>query len=231
MHRADAFTLGLASARPGFFFDGMELLATLSVDVGGLDVLRPALPQLWAVREEVEADLATVTALCTDAWRTPVQAPTAVDAYRSLLTDRVFEIVNRWSYIADIHTVNRLQAWFYAGFGCGRGQTVLRGVALRDVLVAQWGARGPLASMDGRLGRMAAEAARQLDVAAREDDLSAVRPLFLQGASVLDALSVRLLAADPAVPSGRSEDAPGLALLQESGDRVRRDLAAEARRR
>ena len=183
--------MGWQSASAGFFFDGMELVAAVAPAAGGLDALKEGIGHLFAVRDEVNTSMAALSQLVSQAYRSAVSPPTEVDAYRALLEHHVFDIVNRWSLIADIHTVNRLQAWFYAGFGLGRWQTCLRGAQLALALPSL----PPVPSAPIRLARMAQEAARQMETAAGEEDLVRVRPLFLEGAQRADRLSRDLRAA------------------------------------
>lgn len=191
METGQAFGMGWQSASSGFFFDGLELLAALAPAAGGIEKLEPALHLLFPERDRINAQMDALAALASAAYRTPIATPRTVDAYRALLEERVFDIVNRWSYIRDIHTVNRLQAWFYTGFGLGRAETVHRGVMLMQRAYALVGGVPPLPSTPTRLERMGREAARQLEIAAGEDDLSSVRPLFLGAATRIEALADR----------------------------------------
>ena len=188
----DAFEMGYCAAAPGYFFDSLELLAAVSVDAGGFDRLETHLREVLAQRERTAEQLRFVTELATAAFRRPHEVPTTVDGYRVLLTASIFEIVNRWSFIADIHTVTRLQAWFYAGFGLGRLETVARGVSLFCRLRDDLGLIGPLPRTPVTLARMATEAARQMGTASAEADFDRVRPLFVDLAARADALTLRL---------------------------------------
>lgn len=170
--------MGYKSAAAGFFFDGMEIIAALAPGAGGIDSLHGAIALLFPERDRVNTHMDEIADLCTRAFGQPWHAPRGVDEYRMLLRLGVFEIVNRWSYIKDIKTVNQLQAWFYAGFGLGRAETVFRGLQLQARLFEIVGESAPLPDMPVNLGRMAREGARQMDTAAEEDDLRGVRPLF-----------------------------------------------------
>lgn len=192
MQTADAFEMGVRSARPGLFFDTMELVAALSVSAGGFDALESFVRTLASLQQQTGEDLTWVTRLCEAAFRAPHPLPGSVDGYRTLLTGSVFEIVNRWSYIGDIHTVTRLQAWFYCGFGLGRAHTVLEGFRFFDDLRNSVGLLSPLDQMPTNLSRMASESARQLSTVAAEDDFARIRPLFVSMATMLDGYSLRL---------------------------------------
>lgn len=172
--------MGWRTADAGFFFDSMEMIAALSTSTGGFDRLRGGIELIFADRDRVNDHMAWLCARVDAAFRTSVDRPTTVDAYRFLMTTYVFEIVNRWSLIADIKTVNRLQAWFYAGFGLGRARTGLRGIGLFDRCFPIVGDTLPLNQMPENLRRMLAEASKQMEVAAAEDDFSAVRPLLTE---------------------------------------------------
>lgn len=192
MQTPDAFELGLRSAGPGLFFDTMELVAALSVSLGGFDRLESFVRTLAQLQARTADDLEWVARLCSAAWREDIAVPRGVDAYRALLRERVFEIVNRWSYIQDIHTVTRLQAWFYAGFGLARARTVLDGLRYFDQLREVAGVVSPLDQAPTNLARMAEEAARQLQTVAKEDDFDRVSVLFESQARVLDGYALRL---------------------------------------
>lgn len=186
MHPGEAFHMGWQSASAGYFFDGMEMIAALAPGAGGIEPLQGAVELLLPVRDTVNTRMDDLARLCSAAFGRTWTAPRSVDEYRLLLRHGVFEIVNRWSYIADIQTVNRLQAWFYAGFGLGRGETVFRGLRLHARLHEIVGDAPPLPDMPLNLGRMAREGARQMSTAAEEDDLRTVRPLFEDCARRLD---------------------------------------------
>lgn len=224
MRPPQAFDMGWQSASAGYFFDGMEIIAALAPSLGGLDPLHGAIALLFPERDRVNTSMDQLAALCSSAFREPWPPPRSVDDYRHLLRNGVFEIVNRWSFIQDIHTVNRLQAWFYAGFGLGRAETVARGLVLRERLVEIAGDTPPLPDMPENLRRMALEGARQMDTAAREDDLAAVRPLFLACAQALEEL-----AEIAAVPAGRPGAAArigeALDLFTDTARKVQLDLA------
>lgn len=223
MNPPDAFDLGWRSADSGFFFDAMEILAALSAEVGGFDVLRGPLELVFLEKDQVHEHGLWLARTTSAAFRTDVAPPTTVDAYRDLLTSLVFEIVNRWSYIADIKQVTRLQAWFYAGFGLGRGATVLRGIRLYQRMREVAPASPALADMPLRLQRMAAEAAKQMDVASEEDDLRAVRPLFEAVSLRLKARSIGLQQEDlRELPE--AELAEDLTLFSETARRVQMDF-------
>lgn len=222
-----AFEMGYRSAAAGFFFDGMELVAALAPGMGGVDALRGGIELLFAARDRTNDDTDFVASICGRAFGQHWPSPRTVDAYRHLLTTGVFEIVNRWSYIDDIKQVNRLQAWFYAGFGLGRGETVARGVALlvrmRDIA----GAAAPLPQMPENLRRMAAEAAKQMGTAAAEDDLRAVQPLFDDAARRLQGLALALQAPlDAITPPATFDD--DLAAFEATATKVRVDFRTAA---
>jgi hypothetical protein len=178
MTPAEAYALGYDTAAPGFFFDGMEMIAAVSPACGGIEPLRGGVELLFAERDPVSARLGRVAAGMSTLFGQPFETPTTVDEYRHLMTAGVFEVVNRWSYIDDIKTVNQLQAWFYAGFGLGRVETVIKGFRLFERLYEIVGAGTILDTMPERLRRLAAEAAKQLEVAGDEADLASVRPLL-----------------------------------------------------
>ena len=179
MRLDEAYRLGHETAASGFFFDGMEMVAAASPDVaGGVDGLRGAVELLFAQRDQANEHMAWLAKIVGAAFGAPVTPPRTVDEYRALMTEGVFEIVNRWSYIADIKQVTRLQAWFYAGFALGRADTCTRGLQLLERLHDLVGATPSVAQMPERIARMAAEAGKQLEVASEEDDLRSVRPLF-----------------------------------------------------
>lgn len=193
MEIADACRLGYRSASAGFFFDSMELVAAQSPLVaGGIDAMRGPIELLFRERDAVNAHMAWTARVLTAAFDTPWSAPTGVDDYRVLLRAGVFEIVNRWSYIGDIKTVTRLQAWFYCGFGLGRAETVYKALPFWARMMELSGGEGPVEQLPDNVRRMAAEAAKQLDVASDEDDFSAVRPLLKAEAGELQALSIAL---------------------------------------
>lgn len=191
MQTADAFEMGLRSTRPGLLFDTMELVAAMSVSLGGFDALEPFVRTLSVLQQESMEDLEWVTRLASAAFREPIAVPDGVDAYRFFLTHRIFEIVNRWSYIQDIHTVTRLQAWFYSGFALGRATTILRGLQYFDDLRNIGGIVAPLDQVPRQLARMAQEAARQLTTVAEEDDFSAMDAVFQKAATILDGYAIR----------------------------------------
>lgn len=208
MQTVDAFEMGLRSARPGLLFDTMEMVAAMSVTLGGFDRLESFVRTLAQLQQRSMEDLEWVSALIRGAYGIPYEVPDSVDAYRTMLTDRVFDIVNRWSYIDDIHTVTRLQAWFYCGFGLGRGITVLRGLRYFEDLRNIAGIVAPLEQMPRQLSRLAQEAARQLQTVSEEDDFSAVEHSLHDAASMLDAVALRC-AGDPdglTLPSSLSQD-------------------------
>lgn len=225
MRPVAAFDLGYRSARSGFFFDAMELVAFVAPSVGGIDALRHAIEPIFAARNRTRDDMDWVTSLLSQAYRTPLSAPAGVDDYRELLTGRVFDVVNRWSFIDDIKTVNRLQAWFYAGFGLGRTDTVLCGIELLVRLRDTAGADvGPVRHAMAPMQRLAAEAARQLEVPAQEDDLQGVRPLLEQAAQHARSLSLRLQRPLELIDTS-SSDAHTLEFLADVASRIRIDLA------
>lgn len=222
----DAFEMGYDAAGSGFFFDGMELVAALSVRVGGFDPLRHGLELLFIRRDPVGDAMKRVSTTISHGFNRPTPPPTGVDEYRRLLEEGVFEIVNRWSYIGDINQVNRLQAWFYAGFGLGRGTTVIRGMRLIPRLYDVAGDGTELDSMPGRLQRMAIEAAKQMEVAAEEDDLRSVRPLFEDAARRMKHLSMVLHRPVPQVvwSSDLQDD---LDVLEDVARKVQLDLSIQ----
>ena len=192
MKTAEAFHMGYRAGACGFFYDGMEMIAALAPELGGVEALRGAFGLLFAERDRVNAHMAWTAELCSRAFRVSVSPPDGVDAYRALLREGVFEIVNRWSYIEDIKTVTRLQAWFYCGFGLGRCETVYKGVALMARLVDIAGTVSPVDQMPGNLVRMAQEAGKQIDIASDEDDFSAQRPLLKAVAADIQATAIWL---------------------------------------
>lgn len=225
MRPVTAFDLGYRSARSGFFFDAMELLAFVAPSVGGVDALKHPMELLFRRRDETRTDMEWVADLVGQAYRRPCSAPSGVDEYRALLTDQVFDIVNRWSFIEDIKTVNRLQAWFYAGFGLGRTETVCRAfellIRLRDIQPAD---RSAIEAALPRLQRLAAEASRQLEIPATEDDLSAVEPLLLDAARAAQALSLRAQRPLDQL-TAVAADADTLASCHDTAQRIRVSLA------
>lgn len=229
MLTADAFEMGLRSARPGLLFDTMELVAAMSVSAGGFDRLESFVRTLAQLQQRSGEDLEWITRLCSAAFQQPIGMPRSVDGYRQLLTERVFEIVNRWSYIQDIQTVTRLQAWFYCGFGLGRAVTVLQGFQYFEALRNQVGLISPLDQMPTNLERMAAESARQLETVAKEDDFSRLRPLFLDIARILDGYAFRLAepAASLALPPSLPHDQQ---LVEELIQQCRIEFAAASTR-
>lgn len=223
MKLGQAYALGHDTAAAGFFFDGMEMVAAASPDAsGGIDGLRGAVELLFAQRDRTNEQMVALTRTVVAAFGSPVTPPTTVDAYRTLMTEGVFEIVNRWSYIADIKQVTRLQAWFYAGFGLGRADTAMRGVQLLERLHELVGPTDTVVQMPTRLGRLAAEASKQLDVAAEEDDLRSVRPLLESAAD--RSRGVALLTSRPinTIQFGHTED---LEFLTDADRKIRLDLA------
>lgn len=208
METVDAFEMGLRSARPGLLFDTMEMVATLSVTLGGFDQLESFVRTLSDLQQRSAADLEWITELASAAYQTPLQVPDSVDAYRMMLTGRIFEIVNRWSYIDDIHTVTRLQAWFYCGFGLGRALTVFGGLQYFEELRNIAGVVPPLDQMPRQLSRMASEAARQLQTVSEEDDFSSIEHVLHHAASILDGYALRCdgPASDIELPKGLEDD-------------------------
>lgn len=208
MHTADAFEMGLRSARPGLLFDTMELVAALSVSMGGFDRLESFVRTLSDLQRESMDDLEWITALAGAAFREPLSIPDGVDEYRTFLTQRVFEIVNRWSYIQDIHTVKRLQAWFYSGFALGRAVTILRGLQYFEELRNLCGVIPPLDQVPRQLTRMAQEASRQLAVVAEEDDFTVIDTILTHASERLNgyALLCQKSAEALTVPSALADD-------------------------
>ncbi len=220
-----AYHMGFRTAASGFFFDGMEMIAACSTRMpGGIDGLRGGLELLFRDRDAVNEHMAWVAQLVSAAFRHPTTPPTGVDDYRQLMQAGVFEIVNRWSYIQDIKQVTRLQAWFYAGFGLGRAQTVTKGVELYDRLRDIVPAGTQLADMPDNLRRMAAECAKQMDVAAQEDDLRSVRPLFEDSARRMHRVAIQLQGEHSAIVYA-SDNADDAVALVESARKIALDLA------
>jgi hypothetical protein len=212
------------TAASGYFFDSLELIAALAPAMGGVEALRGAFELLFSQRDRVNADMAWVTRLCEAAYQQPIEVPTGVDAYRALLTGRVFDIVNHWSYIPDIKQVNRLQAWFYAGFGLGRAEAVTRAIRLFERLHTIAGLREPLPQVPIHLGRMGAEAVRQMEVASQEDDLRNVRPFFEDSARRLQTACLLLQREPEAIVWSRALDDDLLAYA-DAARKIQLDLA------
>ena len=220
MQPAQAFELGYLAAASGFFFDGMEVVAAAAPAAGGLEPLTHAFAlvsdEALATRERMEGLCAIVGAAHSVAW----PLPNGVDDYRLLLTNGVFDIVNRWSYIADAKQMGRLQAWFYLGFGIGRATSVLKALPLLVRLRDTIGVTEPVPSMCESLRSLLAEAIRQLELAAREADLDAVRPELMAVADALTPVAIRLLGdADTLAPS--LDDGERLGLLRALLERAR----------
>lgn len=228
MRPADAWQMGYRVAAAGFFFDGMEIVAAVSPSVpGGIDAMRGAIEPLFRERDAVNAHGEWLAAMIGGAFGQPVPAPRGVDEYRALMTGGVFEIVNRWSLIADIKQVNRLQAWFYAGFGLGRAETVLKGMDLA-VRLRECGGVGTAADqMPSNLQRMAAESAKQLEVAGKEDDLRSVRPLFEDAAARMRRAALVLSCTLEEVAAGEVER-EDLRALADSRRKIELDVARVA---
>ena len=146
--------------------------------------------------------------------------PNGVDDYRLLLTNGVFDIVNRWSYIADAKQMGRLQAWFYLGFGIGRASSVLHALPLLMRLRDTIGTAEPVPSMCESLRSLLAEAIRQLELAAREADLDAVRPELMAVADALKPVAIRLLGSADTIASSL-DDTERLGLLRALLERAR----------
>jgi len=217
--------MGFQTSSSGFFFDGMEMVAAVSPHVdGGLDGLRGPLELLFEERGRVEASMGLVCALIEATLRTPTPKPVTVDAYRALLTGGVFEVVNRWSAIRDIKEVTRRQAWFYSGFGLGRAYTVTKGVGLFERLRDRAGQGTPLDQMPDNLRRMAAESAKQMEVAAAEDDLRGVRPLFEEIAARMKRAALHLQGNPSGIVFGTRE-AEDLEQVLEVSRKIELDLA------
>jgi hypothetical protein len=215
--------MGYQTASCGFFFDGLEMVAGASPDAaGGIDGLRGALELLFRQKDVVNSRMSELSAKVESAFNTPVPPPTTVDEYRALMTNGVFEIVNRWSYIADIKQVTRLQAWFYAGFGLGRAETVTRGVELLARLYEIVGDTASVGQMPVRLNRLAAESAKQMSVAAEEDDLRSVRPLLEDGALRVSALAILTSRPASEIQFTHSED---LEFYRDTDRKITLDLA------
>ena len=220
MQPAQAFELGYLAAASGFFFDGMEVVAAASPAAGGLEPLTLAFALVaddaLATRERMEALCALVGAAHSVAW----PLPNGVDDYRLLLTNGVFDIVNRWSYIADAKQMGRLQAWYYLGFGIGRASSVLQALPLLMRLRDTIGTAEPVPSMCESLRSLLAEAIRQLELAAREQDLDAVRPELLALSDALKPVAIRLLGSADTIASSL-DDAERLGLLRALLERAR----------
>ena len=223
MRLDEAYQLGHGTSSSGFFFDGMEMIAGASPDAdGGVDGLRGAVELLFSQREATNERMAWLSKTVGGAFGAPIPPPRTVDEYRALMTEGVFEIVNRWSYIADIKQVTRLQAWFYAGFGLGRAETATRGVQLLERLHDLVGPRPAIEEMPGRLGRLAAEAGKQLEVAAEEDDLRSVRPLLQSAAQRARGVSLLTGRALSDIVFSQEED---LEFFADTDRKIRLDLA------
>jgi len=220
MQPAQAFELGYLAAASGFFFDGMEVVAAAAPAAGGLEPLTHAFTLVsddaLATRERMEALCALVGAAHGVAW----PLPNGVDDYRLLLTNGVFDIVNRWSYIADAKQMSRLQAWFYLGFGIGRAGSVLQALPLLMRLRDTIGTAEPVPSMCESLRSLLAESIRQLELAAREQDLDAVRPELMAVADALTPVAIRLLGSADTIASSL-DDAERLGLLRALLERAR----------
>ena len=220
MQPAQAFELGYLAAASGFFFDGMEVVAAASPAAGGLEPLSHAFTLVaddaLATRNRMEALCALVGAAHSVAW----PLPNGVDDYRLLLTNGVFDIVNRWSYIADAKQMGRLQAWFYLGFGIGRASSVLQALPLLMRLRDTIGTAEPVPSMCESLRSLLAESIRQLELAAREQDLDAVRPELLALSDALKPVAIRLLGSADTIASSL-DDAERLGLLRALLERAR----------
>jgi hypothetical protein len=193
MNPSHAFEMGYRAAAAGFFFDSLELIAACSVHVGGIDNLRGAIELVFADRDETNANVAWLANTLSGAFKQPWSAPRGVDEYRLMLTAGVFEVVNRWSYIDDVKQVTRLQAWFYAGFGLGRARTVTLGLQMYERMRNLVAVASAADDMPANLHRMAAEAVKQMQVAAEEDDLRSVRPMLEDNARRLQLVAVVLL--------------------------------------
>ena len=220
MQPAQAFELGYLAAASGFFFDGMEVVAAASPAAGGLEPLSHAFTLVaddaLATRDRMEALCALVGAAHSVVW----PLPNGVDDYRLLLTNGVFDIVNRWSYIADAKQMGRLQAWFYLGFGIGRASSVLQALPLLMRLRDTIGTAEPVPSMCESLRSLLAESIRQLELAAREQDLDAVRPELLALSDALKPVAIRLLGSADTIASSL-DDAERLGLLRALLERAR----------
>ena len=220
MQPAQAFELGYLPAASGFFFDGMEVVAAAAPAAGGLEPLSHAFTLVaddaLATRDRMEALCALVGAAHSVAW----PLPNGVDDYRLLLTNGVFDIVNRWSYIADAKQMGRLQAWFYLGFGIGRASSVLQALPLLMRLRDTIGTAEPVPSMCESLRSLLAESIRQLELAAREQDLDAVRPELLALSDALKPVAIRLLGSADTIASSL-DDAERLGLLRALLERAR----------
>jgi hypothetical protein len=220
MQPAQAFELGYLPAASGFFFDGMEVVAAASPAAGGLEPLSHAFTLVaddaLATRDRMEALCALVGAAHSVAW----PLPNGVDDYRLLLTNGVFDIVNRWSYIADAKQMGRLQAWFYLGFGIGRASSVLQALPLLMRLRDTIGTAEPVPSMCESLRSLLAESIRQLELAAREQDLDAVRPELMALSDALKPVAIRLLGSADTIASSL-DDAERLGLLRALLERAR----------
>src|SRR5690625_7501069 len=93
METVDAFEMGLRSARPGLLFDTMEMVAAMSVSLGGFDRLESFVRTLSSLQQRSMGDLEWVSSLISAAYGFPYEVADSVDAYRIMLTDRVFDIV------------------------------------------------------------------------------------------------------------------------------------------
>ena len=221
MQPAQAFELGYLASASGFFFDGMEVVAAAAPAAGGLEPLTHAFTLVSDDALETRTRMTELCALVGLAHGVTWPIPNGVDDFRLLLTNGVFEIVNRWSYIADAKQMSRLQAWFYLGFGLGRAASVLRAIPLLVRLRDAIGTAEPVPSMCESLRSLLAEAIRQLELAAREQDLDSVRPLLIAASDSLKPVAIRLLAAADEV-SAAADDTERLGLLRELVERARR---------
>lgn len=228
MTPSQAFEMGFRTAAAGFFFDSLELIAACSVPVGGIENLRGAIELVFAERDRANGDMAYLASTLSGAFGRSWDPPRGVDEYRLAMTAGVFEIVNRWSYLADAKQVTRLQAWFYAGFGLGRARTATLGVRMYERMRELVAAPSPADEMPANLHRMAAEAIKQIQVAAEEDDLRAVRPMLEDNARRLQLVALLLLRDRREVCWGavHGED---LVAIDETARRIRLDLAPGAR--
>ncbi len=227
MTPAQALELGARTASAGFFFDALELIAACSPQVGGIDALRGAIEVIFPERDRTNDDMAHVAALLTAAFGRRWDAPRAVDDYRVLLRDGVFEVVNRWSYIRDIAEVNRLQAWFYAGFGVGRARTALLGLRLFERLRDLVPSPSPADQAPENLHRLAVEAAKQMAVPAEEHELARVAPLLGDLVQRTQSAALVLLRERSEIAWSPALDET-LQLCDEVLERMRREVGARA---
>lgn len=170
MQQYDRFlALGYRSAAAGYFFDAMELVAWLSVDIGGIDALQPIIRDLEIARHEADEFLKSATPGHDPSVRT-------VDEYRTFLQMHAFAAVEALAQRTELEGTMRLQAAFYAGFGFGRFRSTLLGVRLFQRLTELAPDANALKAVPARLNSLADEAVRQFAIARREPGLHPAHP-------------------------------------------------------